>query len=276
MSSSDLTDPTTTGKALWAAGNYDAIAELTADVGAAVAGAVAIEAGMTVLDVGTGTGSAAIPAALRGGEVTGLDISSDMLDGARRRAAEAGVEVEWVEGDAEALPYPDDSFDRVLTAFGTTLADNPDVAANEMVRVCRPGGEIVMANWCPDGFPGRVLNTLREYLPSPAGETVALTEWGTHGHLRRRLGGQLVLAIEPGSVDLVFESPDAMLAHYEENLAPLVGAKAQLEPQRYDELRDALRALIEELDAGEGETRVAATYLLVIGHKPVADLRPNC
>src|SRR5205085_5976702 len=101
-------------------GDYDAISEHFRAVGEAVAGAVAIESGMKVLDVGTGTGSAAIAAAGRGAQVIGLDIVPEMLAAAARRAEQAGVEVEWVEGDAQALPFDDDSFDRVLTAFGTT------------------------------------------------------------------------------------------------------------------------------------------------------------
>ncbi|MDX6680272.1 MAG: hypothetical protein QOG94_311 [Solirubrobacteraceae bacterium] len=262
----------TAERALWAAGDPDAIAELTWEVGAVVAGTVSIEAGMKVLDVGTGTGSAAIRAAQAGGDVIGLDIAPEQFDAARRRAADAGVEVEWIEGDAEALPFEDDSFDRVLSAFGAIFAGNSKLAANELIRVCRPGGEIVMANWCPESLPGRLSTMLRGKL---AADESAPTDWGTHGHVRRRLGGQLVLAIEPLSVDLVFESVDAMLAHYEASFGPLVTARAQFDPQVYDNLRKELRAWMEELDCGDGETRVPAPYLLVVGHKPVADLRPN-
>jgi len=272
---SSETESQEANRALWAAGDYDAIAPLFWEVGAAVAGAVAIEPGMRVLDVGTGTGSAAIRAAQAGAEVIGLDIASEHFDAARRRAAEAGVEVEWVEGDAEALPYEDESFDRVLTAFGTIFATEHDLAASELVRVCRDGGEIVMANWCPGSFPARLATMLRDHRQPETISAVSPAQWGTHGHVRRRLGGQLVLAIEPGSVDLVFASADAMLEHYEANFGPLVVAKAELDPQLYENLRRKLRAWIEELDAGEGETRVRASYLLVIGHKPEPDLRPN-
>lgn len=273
--SSDLTNSQDTDRALWAAGDYDAIAELTWDVGAAVASAVPIEAGMRVLDVATGTGSVAIRAAAAGADVVGLDIAPEHFDAARRRAGEAGVEVEWVEGDAEALSYDDDSFDRVFTAFGTTYTTLHDHAANELVRVCKPGGEIVMANWCPGSFPARLSSLLRRLEQEETRSAIDPSEWGTHGHARRVLGGQLVLAIEPASVDLVFESADAMLAHYEENFGPLVVARREVDPQLYDNLRRELRAWIEEHDTGDGETRVAASYLLVVGHKPVADLRPN-
>jgi ubiquinone/menaquinone biosynthesis C-methylase UbiE len=273
---SSETNQQAAGRALWAAGDPDAIAELSWEVGAVVAGTVPIEAGMKVLDVGTGTGSVAIRAAATGADVVALDIAPEQFDAARRRATEAGVEVEWVEGDAEALTFDDDSFDRVLSAFGSSSASDPDAAALELVRVCRPGGEIVMANWCPESLPGRLSAMLRARLAPEALAATAAGEWGTHGHVRRRLGGQLVLAIEPLSVELVFESVDAMLARYEASFGPLVAAKADLDPQRYEDLRKELRAWMEELDAGDGETRVAASYLLVVGHKPVADLRPNC
>ncbi|MEJ7797968.1 MAG: methyltransferase domain-containing protein [Solirubrobacteraceae bacterium] len=261
--SSELTDPQAAGAA---AG--DTTIDLPADAGAVVAGAVAIEAGMRVLDVGTGSGSAAINAALTGADVIGIGAAGELLDGARRRAEEAGVQVEWVVGEAAALPYEDDGFDRVLTVFGTMFAAEHDAAANELVRVCRPGGEIVMANWSPDGFVGRMSALVRGYGSPKTAGPVAPSEWGTHGHVRRRLGGQLVLAIEPHSVDLVFDSVDAMLTRLEAEFAPLAEARAELEAQRYEELRAELRALIEELDAGEGETRVASAYLVVVGHKP--------
>jgi SAM-dependent methyltransferase len=273
--SSELTDLEAADRALWAGGDYDQIAEHCWEVGAVVVNAVAIEAGIKVLDVATGTGSVAIRAAAKGADVVGLDISPEQLAGARRNAAEASVEVEWVEGDAQALPFDDDSFDRVLTAFGTIHATDHDLAAAELVRVCKPGGEVVMANWCLEGFPGRLLAMLRKHAPAEILSTVAPTEWGTHGHPRRQLGGQLVLAIEPGSLAISAESPAALLEHYEQHFAPLAAAKAELNQQRYGDLHRELLAWIEELDSGEGETVVAAPYVLVVGHKPVPDLRPN-
>jgi hypothetical protein len=107
-------------------------------------------------------------------------------------------------------------------------------------------------------------------------EAATFLEWGTHGHVRRQLGGQLVLAIEPHSVDLVFASVDAMVDGFAASFPPIVEARATLEPAQFDALLAELRALVVEFDAGDGETRVPATYVLVTGHKPVADLRPNC
>jgi len=216
-------------------------AERSREPGAAVAAAVAITPEMRVLEVGAAATAAA-------------------------HVAATGGEVELTEGDAQPLPYDDDTFDRVLTVFGTMFAADHDAAANEIVRVCKPGGEIVMAAWTPDGFAGR----LSAIASNGTAGGDAPTEWGTHGHVRRRLGGQLVLAIEPASVDFTAESADALLADLEQSFAPLAAAKAALEPRAYDELTASARALIEELDDGEGETRVASAYNVVIGHKPVA------
>src|SRR4051794_36472203 len=128
-------------KTVWAAGEWDDVSRLIAEVGPRVLDLVGIEPGMDVLDVGTGSGgTVAIPAALRGARVVGSDFVGEHFEAARRRAADAGVEVEWVEADAEALPFEDASFDRVLSTFGHMFAPRHGRAAAELARVCRPGG----------------------------------------------------------------------------------------------------------------------------------------
>ena len=183
-------------RAIWAAGDYDAIAELFWDVGQVVAEAAAIGPDMKVLDVATGTGNAAIRAAAAGAEVVGLDLTPELFAGARRREALAGVSVEWVEGDAEALPFQDASFDRVLSTFGVMFAPRHRVAAEELVRTCRPGGMIVLANWTPDGFAGQIIATVQSHLPPQPAIAQRPTLWGEEAHLRTLLGGQVLLALE--------------------------------------------------------------------------------
>jgi SAM-dependent methyltransferase len=254
-------------RTIWSTGDYDAIAELFWDVGAVVVEAAAIEPGMTVLDVATGTGNAAIRAAAAGARVIGLDITPELFDDARRRAAEAGVSVEGIEGAAEALPFEDGSFDRVLSTFGVMFAPRHDVAAAELVRVCRPGGTIVLANWTPRSFVGRIFATVAGYLPaSPAPAPPIL--WGDEGHVRALLGGQALLAIERRSVDIVFESLDAAMEGYEQRFGPTILAKRMLDAERYDALTADLRALVETPDTGDGEVRIASEYLLVVGLRP--------
>jgi ubiquinone/menaquinone biosynthesis C-methylase UbiE len=255
-------------RAIWSAGDYDAIAELFWDVGAVVAEAAAIEPGMQVLDVATGTGNAAIRAAEAGSEVVGLDITPELFDDARRREALAGVSVAWVEGDAEALPFDDDSFDRVLSTFGVMFAPRHEVAAAELVRTCRPGGMIVLANWTPASFIGKLFATVRGHMPAPATPSPPPILWGDEAHLRALLGGQVLLAIERRSIDFVFESTDGLMDDYEERFGPLVVARQALDAERYDALRADVRALFAALDVGDGEVRIPSEYLLVVGLKP--------
>ncbi len=255
-------------RAIWSAGDYDAIAELFWDVGAVVAEAAAIGPDMKVLDVATGTGNAAIRAAAAGAQVVGLDLTPELFADARRREALAGVSVEWVEGDAEALPFEDASFDRVLSTFGVMFAPRHRVAAEELVRTCRPGGMIVLANWTPDGFIGNVIATLQGYLPPQPAIAQRPTLWGVEAHLRTLIGGQVLLALERRTVDFVFPSIEKVMSSFEEHFGPLVLSKQLLDADRYAALVADLRALFERLDVGEGEVRIPSEYLLVVGLKP--------
>jgi SAM-dependent methyltransferase len=253
-------------RAIWTAGDYDAIAELFWDVGAVVAEAAAIEPGMRVLDVATGTGNAAIRAAEAGSEVVGLDITPELFAHALRREALAGVSVEWVEGDAEALPFEDESFDRVLSTFGVMFAVHHEVAAAELVRTCRSGGMIVLANWTGDSFVGRVFATIADQLQAP-GTAAPPTLWGDEAYLRALLGGRTLLAIERRNVDVVLEPVGGTMAGLEERFGPMVLAKRLLDAEHYEALAADLDALVEA-SGGDGEVRIPSQYLLVVGLKP--------
>jgi SAM-dependent methyltransferase len=255
-------------RAIWTAGDYDVIAELFWGVGAVVAEAAAMAPGLKVLDVATGTGNAAIQAAALGAEVVGLDLTPELFDAARRRAALAGVSVEWVEGDAEALPFEDASFDRILSTFGVMFAPRHAVAAAELVRTCRPGGMIVLASWTPAGFIGNVIATLQGYLPPQPAIAQRPTLWGEEAHLRTLLGGQVLLALERRSVDFVFGSMEAMTSAFEAHFGPVVLAKRLLAADRYAALVADLLALFARLDVGDGEVRIPSEYLLAVGLKP--------
>src|SRR5215218_6671671 len=155
---SDLTSQLRAGnRAVWTRGNWDAVADFVAPVGPRLLDAAGVVAGMDVLDVGTGSGSSvAIPAALRGARVVGSDITDAWFADGRRRAAAAGAELEWVEASVEELPFPDGSFDRVLSTFGHMFAPHHALAAAEMARVCRPGGMVAAATWIPEGYTGEM------------------------------------------------------------------------------------------------------------------------
>jgi SAM-dependent methyltransferase len=255
-------------RAIWTAGDYDSIAELFWNVGAVVAETAAIEPGMKVLDVATGTGNAAIQAAQAGADVVGLDLTPELFEDARRREALAGVNVEWVEGDAEALPFDDASFDRVLSTFGVMFAPRHDVAAGELIRVCRPGGMIVLAGWTPGGFFGQLIATLTSYMPPQPAIAARPTLWGEEAHLRALMGGQVLLALETRTVDIAFPSLEAMVAGLQERFGPLVLAQQLLEADRYEALVADLRALFAEHHSGGDEVCIPAEYLLVVGLRP--------
>ena len=267
--SDEITAVKANQRAIWTAVDYDVFAGQLWNAGAVVVDAAAIEPQMDVLDVATGTGNAALRAAAAGADVVGLDLTPELFEAARRRALEANVHVNWVEGDAEELPFGDDSFDRVLSTFGVMFAPRHELAASELVRVCRSGGQIVLANWTPEGFFGGLIRTITRYLPArPASAQQPPILWGDESHLRALLGGQILLSFESDDVEFAFATVDDMVADYEQHFGPIVLARRVLEPGRYAALIADVRALVAQWDGGEGELRIRAQYLLVVGLKP--------
>jgi ubiquinone/menaquinone biosynthesis C-methylase UbiE len=225
-------------RATWAAGNFDEISKLILEVGETCVDRAGIEAGMDVLDVACGTGNATLPAARRGATVTGLDITPELLEVARANAAEEGLDIEWVEGDAEALPFEDESFDRVISTFGVMFAPRHEVAAAELARVCRPGGRIVMCNWVPGGLVGRMFKLFASYVPPPPGVQPPPL-WGDGEHVRKLFAEatRTVPALEPRTVKMT-DDPEHYIAWFEERFGPAIKAREVLEPQgRWEELR---------------------------------------
>jgi ubiquinone/menaquinone biosynthesis C-methylase UbiE len=258
-------------KAMWTAGDYAKVAERIASVGEYVAERAGSGAGIELLDVATGSGNVAVPAAQAGARVTGLDLTPKLLEAARARAAAAGVELELVEGDAEALPFGDDSFDRVTSCFGVMFAPRQQLAAQELVRVARPGGRIVVAAWTPDSFVGRNFRAAASFMPPPPPELKPPVMWGDAEHVRGLFDGTGVgLTFEPRSVTFVGESPEAWLANDEQILGPAVMAKAALEQQgRYGELRSQTLAINEECnEADDGTFRTQSEYLVTVADLP--------
>src|SRR5436309_10955351 len=153
-------------RSTWAAGDYGAVAQRQLwDVGERIVRRVGVAPGEDVLDVACGTGNAAIRAAEAGGRVVGVDLTPRLLEAGERLAAEANVEIDWVEGDAEALPVDDESFDVVLSVFGCMFAPRHDVTAQELARVLRPGGRLGVCAWTPDGYMGEFFRTMGGYMP---------------------------------------------------------------------------------------------------------------
>jgi SAM-dependent methyltransferase len=225
--------------AVWAAGDFGEIAKLSTEVGELCASRAGAAPGVELLDVATGTGNVAIPAAVAGARVTGLDLTPELFGAARERAGAAGVDVEWIEGDAEALPFDDASFDRVTSAFGVMFAPRHAVAAEELVRVCRPGGRFVLTTWAPDGMIGQLFDLAASYMPEPPDWALPPALWGAEAHVRALFAGQGVeLTFEQRLVSPPAESPEAYVAHYERYFGPVITARAALAPQgRWEEFR---------------------------------------
>jgi SAM-dependent methyltransferase len=254
-------------RATWAAGDWDGFARLVTPVGAVVVERVGIEPGVELLDVGTGTGgNVAIPAAQRGAKVVGLDITPELFEHARRRAAEAGVEVEWVEGDAQDLPFDDASFDRVTSTFGAMFAPDHTRAAGELVRVCRPGGRIAMATWINGGFAGELFKLAGAFLPPPPPGVEPPPLWGVESHVNECFGAAGVTpSIARETVDFEFATVPEAVTHYADDFGPFVMARGVLEPQgRWDEFLAAFAELVERFNsAPDGTARIRSDYFLI-------------
>jgi ubiquinone/menaquinone biosynthesis C-methylase UbiE len=256
-------------RAVWEAGEWDEVADLVSGAGVRLLDRVGVDEGMDVLDVGTGTGgNLSIPAALRGARVVGSDLTSQHFERARQRAQEAGVEVEWVEADAESLPFDDESFDRVLSTFGHMFAPRHALAGAELARVCRPRGVVATSTWSQEGWAGEMFKTVGGYMPAPPDFAQPPSLWGDEAHVREMLEPH-GLEIEFDRETIVFEKPsvEALMEFYEEKFGPMVTARAAL-GDRWAELRADLVSLFESSNvADDGSARVEAQYLVTVGRK---------
>ncbi len=180
-----MSELTERNRKIWSAGNWDRVADLVDMAGPLLLDAVGDVDGLRVLDVGTGSGgSVAIPAARRGARVTGLDVTDAWFEAGRRRASGAGVEVDWVAGDAMDMPLPDGSFDRVLSTFGHMFAPDHARTAAEMARVCAPDGVMAFATWRATGWPGDMFRTIGGHMPPPPAGVQSPLSWGDPDYVR--------------------------------------------------------------------------------------------
>jgi SAM-dependent methyltransferase len=247
-------------KTMWGAGNYAAVAERISEVGELVVERAGVEPGMELLDVACGAGNATIPAAREGARVAGLDLSPGLLAVARERAADAMVEIDWVEGHAQELPFDDARFDRVISTFGHMFAPDHQRTAAEMRRVCRPSGTIAIACWTPEGSIGRMFRAIAELLPPPPGGEPPIL-WGTEQHIRELLGDG---EFERHEVEWKDESVESYARFMLDSFGPLLNAR-ELLGEREAELDEAFRAfLARENLADDGTLRFNGEYLLAV------------
>jgi SAM-dependent methyltransferase len=256
-------------RATWAAGDYAAVAELIDEAPPRdLLAHMDLSPELEVLDVATGTGNIAIRAAARGAQVVGLDLTPELFDTARRRAERQAVAVNWVEGDAEQLPFGDDSFDRVLSAFGVQFAPRHEIVAQELVRVLRPGGRIGLVNWTPQGHIGELFKIMGRYLPAPPDYASPPPLWGSEQHVRRLFADSPVeLEFARGHNPWRFDSPEHFVRFMETQYGPTLKARERLSAEgRWEDCRAEIVEMAERRnDAGDGRLLMNAEYLVVVG-----------
>jgi SAM-dependent methyltransferase len=242
------------------------------ELGPTLVAATGVRAGDRVLDVAAGTGNAAVPAALTGAEVVASDLTPELFVAGRQFAARNGVEITWEEGDAEALPYDDDSFDVVLSCVGVMFAPHHQLAADELLRVCRPGGRIGLLSWTPTGFVGELFRTMKPYAPPPPPGAQPPPLWGDEDHVRALLGDRVtdVVAKRQTLTSDLFASPEAWKDYWKTVYGPTIAVYRYVgdDPQEVAALDADLTALARRYDRGTGSTTVMDwEYLLFTARK---------
>ncbi|MCK8437948.1 class I SAM-dependent methyltransferase [Streptomyces sp. D2-8] len=252
-------------RAMWAQGDYPSLAaEVIPDLGAVLVEACGVSSGRRVLDVGAGSGNAAIPAALAGADVVASDLTPELFEAGRRVAEKQGAQLAWQEADAEALPFGDAEFDTVLSCVGVMFAPHHQQAADELVRVCRPGGTIGLLSWTPQGFIGRMFAALKPYAPPPPPGAQPPPLWGDEDHVRALLGDRVTdVRAERRTVRVDrFETPETFRDYFKERYGPTITVYKAIagEPERTAALDAALVDLARDGDLGTGSGRTVLEW----------------
>jgi ubiquinone/menaquinone biosynthesis C-methylase UbiE len=253
---------------VWAQGDYSVLSHRLAPAAEALADACAVSAGQEVLDVGAGDGNFALVCAREGASVVASDISPGMVERGRARSAAEGYDIEWLEADAEALPFDDARFDCVGSVFGAFIAPRPEVAASELFRVVRPGGTVGLTAWTPDGVMADMFGVGRRFAPldpdQPASE-----EWGDEATARERLE-PLAARVEYERRQMVWQSdsPQAFLDEFAASAPTMSAARKAMPPERFDELLALMGEMIERNNrSGNGSLRLEAEYAVIVARK---------
>ena len=252
-------------KSTWMAGDFGEIAKYAAKEGENFVARLGVKPGQRVLDVACGTGNATLPAARTGAEVIGVDIATNLLQDARQRAAVENVAVTFQEGDAEELPFQDGEFDIVISMFGAMFAPRPERAAAELLRACKPGGLVAMANWTPEGFVGKTFRASAEFAPPPPGIQSPVM-WGDEKVVRQRLAnGAAKIRTQRHPVNFKYPfPPEKVVALFREYFGPTKMAFSRLDAPTQSQFQDRLVSLWREHNlATDGGTEIQAEYLEV-------------
>ena len=253
---------------IWSSGDYGSIAWITVALARELTEAVDLRPGAKVLDVACGTGHVALEAARTFCDVTGVDYVPELVETARRRAEAEGLEIDFSVGDAETLSFADDSFDNVLSAIGVMFTADHERAAAELVRVCRPGGRIGMANWTPTGFVGRMLQTVGKHVPPPPAAQPP-TRWGTEQVVAELLGSRVHdVASYTATVTQRFASAATFADFFLANYGPTYAAAAKLDEAGRAALREDMIRIANEANRALDDTFVSDwDYLVVTAEK---------
>lgn len=263
--SPDLSQLKSTMKSTWMAGNFGEIAKYAAKEGENFVARLGPKPGQRVLDVACGTGNTAIPAARIGANVIGVDIATNLLDQARQRAAEENLSAKFQEGDAEELPFKAAEFDVVISMFGAMFAPRPELVVKELLRVCKPGGLIAMANWTPEGFVGKTFRATANLAPPPPGVPAPVL-WGDEKVVRERFStGVAKLTTERHNVNFKYPfGPEKVVALFREYFGPTKMTYSRLDASGQAQFTSTLESLWKEHNQStDGGTSIESEYLEV-------------
>jgi 2-polyprenyl-6-hydroxyphenyl methylase/3-demethylubiquinone-9 3-methyltransferase len=260
-------------RAMWALGDYPRVAATIAELGRTLVQACGIGPGQRVLDVGAGAGNASIPAAAAGAQVVAVDLTPQLLERGLVAAQEAGVTIEWREADAEALPFPDASFDVVMSSVGAMFAPDHQAVADELVRVCRPGGTIGMVNWTPEGWAGRFSEVTGPFMPPPPAGSVPPVLWGSEDHVRELFADRVrnLSFVRRVNVLEIDGEPEDVLAFYRDNFGPTMVAYRTIgdDDARREAFEAAFLRLLRDTNSGpaDGPMRFGQEYVVVTARR---------
>ena len=246
----DLNSVKTRQQGVWSSGDYAMVGTTLQIVGEMLCEAVDLRSGQRVLDVAAGNGNATLAAARRFAEVVSTDYVGALLERGRERAAAERLPVTFQEADAENLPFADASFDVVLSTFGVMFTPDQERAARELMRVCRPGGKIGLANWTPDSFIGKLFKTMGKYLPPPAGVKPP-SLWGNKEHLQALFGAQATVATQSRNFVFRYQSPQHWLEIFRDYYGPVLKAFAALDQVTREALEADIYALLDAVNVAK-------------------------
>ena len=272
MSIETTTDPGLKARhrAMWASGDYPHMVEtFLLPLGPRLVQAAGITAGKRVLDVAAGTGNASLPAAATGADVTASDLTPELLEAGRARAREAGLKLTWTEADAENLPFEDASYDVVMSSIGVMFAPHHQAAADELVRVCKPGGTIALLCWTPEGMLGDLFRTMKPFAPPPPPGAQSPPLWGSEEHLQGLFGGRVEFhTLEREDLEITaFAQPHGYGEHFKAYYGPTIAIQANAVRNGSErEFSDALDEFCDRWNRGtEDAARFEQEYIVAVG-----------